>query len=71
MIGSLQRLVEGFDRLSEAATRLGAQRIGRRSALAGLGSAIAGSAILPMLPFDRSGGAAQAASTRDEGDETC
>jgi methylamine dehydrogenase light chain len=71
MIGSLQRLVEGFDRLSETATRFGAQRIGRRNALSALGTAIAGGVILPMLPFDRSGGAAQAASSREEGDETC
>ena len=70
MIGSLQKLVESFDRLSQAATRLGAQRISRRSALSALGTAIAGGAIFPMLPFDRSG-SAQAANTRDEGDETC
>jgi methylamine dehydrogenase light chain len=71
MIGSLQRLVEGFDRLSETVTRFGAQRIGRRNALSALGTAIAGGVILPMLPFDRSGGEALAASSREEGDETC
>src|ERR1044072_9728259 len=71
MIGSLRRLVEGFDRLSETATPLLGQRIGRRSGLPALGTAIAGTAILPMLPFDRSGSGAQAANTRDEGDETC
>ena len=32
-----------------------AQRIGRRSVLSALGTAIVGGALLPMLPFDRSG----------------
>jgi methylamine dehydrogenase light chain len=71
MFGKLQSLIAGFDRLSESATRLSAQRIGRRSVLSAIGTGLAGGAILPMLPFDRSGAAAHAASVRDDGDETC
>jgi methylamine dehydrogenase light chain len=71
MFEKLQSLIAGFDRLSESATRLSAQRIGRRSVLSALGAGLAGGALLPMLPFDRSGGAAHAASVREEGDETC
>jgi methylamine dehydrogenase light chain len=71
MFARLQGLIAGFDRLSEAATRLSAQRIGRRSVLSALGTGLAGGAVLPMLPFDRSGGAALATTTREEGDETC
>lgn len=67
----LFRIIENFDRLSEAAMRTGAQRVGRRSFLSSLGIAIAGTAALPILPFDRSNGRALADSVRDDGDEEC
>jgi methylamine dehydrogenase light chain len=59
-----------FDSLSEAAARRSAQRIGRRHMVSWIGSLLAGGTLLPMLPFDRSGGRALAAA-RDEGDATC
>ena len=68
----MKRIQEWIDRFAERRVRQAAQLSGRRSALARLGSVMVGTAFaLPMLPFDRSGGAAQAASTRDDGDETC
>lgn len=70
MLGRVDRVLTAFDRLSEGFARRSAQTLGRRSVLGMLGATIAGSAILPMLPFDRSG-RALAATVRDEGDETC
>jgi methylamine dehydrogenase light chain len=70
MMRRLEALTTLFDSASEAAARRSAQVIGRRSVLARLGAALVGGAVLPMLPFDRSGGRALAA-TRAEGDETC
>lgn len=53
-----------IDRHAERGVRQIAHRHGRRSQLARLGVALVGGAVLPMLPFDRSGqssGAAHAA----------
>ena len=50
-----------FDKGTETASRLAAQSIGRRSFLTRVGQAMVGGAVLPMLPFDRSGGRALAA----------
>jgi methylamine dehydrogenase light chain len=50
-----------IDKHSERALRTTAQRHGRRSLIARLGVALVGGAALPMLPFDRSGIAVQAA----------
>jgi methylamine dehydrogenase light chain len=44
-----------IDRQSERALRRVAHQHGRRSLLARLGVALVGGAVLPMLPFDRSG----------------
>lgn len=55
------KLIEQWiDRLSERRVRKVAQSTSRRSAVAKLGSMLVGGAILPMLPFDRSGGLAHA-----------
>ena len=53
-----------IDRFTQRAVRQAAHQHGRRSLIARLGVAMVGGALLPMLPFDRSGqfaGAAQAA----------
>lgn len=57
-IDHLMRLV---DRTGEAGARLAARRYGRRSFLAKAGTLIVGGTFLPMLPFDRSSGQAEAA----------
>ena len=44
-----------IDRHTERAVRRTAHQHGRRSLIAKLGVALVGSAVLPMLPFDRSG----------------
>jgi len=44
-----------LDRFTERRVRHAAQLTSRRSAVAKLGAALVGSAVLPMLPFDRSG----------------
>ncbi len=46
-----------LDRFTERRVRHTAQLVGRRSALAKLGTVLVGGAVLPMLPFDRSGNA--------------
>ncbi len=48
-------LIDWFDRLAERRLRRVAHSHGRRSLITRLGVAMAGSAALPMLPFDRSG----------------
>ena len=50
-----------IDRQTERAVRRVAHSHGRRSLIARLGVALVGGAVLPMLPFDRSGGTAHAA----------
>jgi methylamine dehydrogenase light chain len=70
MVKRLGEFLGSLDRLSENLMRRSAQAMGRRSMLAALGGFIVGGAVLPMLPFDRSGGRALAAA-REEGDETC
>ncbi|MGE0214082.1 MAG: methylamine dehydrogenase light chain [Parvibaculaceae bacterium] len=71
MLGRLEKFLTAFDRASEGIARRSAQTMGRRSVLGLLGTTLAGGAILPMLPFDRSGGRALAATAREQGDETC
>ena len=44
-----------LDRFTERRVRRAAQLTSRRSAVAKVGAALVGSAVLPMLPFDRSG----------------
>jgi methylamine dehydrogenase light chain len=51
----MQRFLRFIDRLTEHSVRQVAHSHGRRSLLGRLGVALAGSALLPMLPFDRSG----------------
>ncbi len=66
------RLMAWMDRGAQARLRLTAQRHGRRSLIGRLGMAMVGSAVLPMLPFDRSGaqaaGGAAAAPKPDPND---
>ena len=60
-------LIEGWvDRVAESGARLSAQKTGRRSVLAMLGQAMIGAAVIPMLPFDRSG-VARAAESDNKG----
>jgi methylamine dehydrogenase light chain len=68
MTNPLDGLLAWFDRKVENGARHTAQRIGRRNVLSMIGQAAVGGAILPMLPFDRSGHSAHAAST--DGDDT-
>jgi len=57
----MMKLIEQWiDRLSERRVRQVAQQTSRRSAVAKIGTLLVGGAILPMLPFDRSGGVAHA-----------
>ena len=48
-------LLNILDRLTERRVRAVASQHGRRSFVTRLGTALVGGAILPMLPFDRSG----------------
>jgi methylamine dehydrogenase light chain len=50
-------LEKWLDRYTERRVRRTAQLTGRRSALAKIGRLLVGGAMLPMLPFDRSGNA--------------
>lgn len=65
----MQRLFQFIDRRAERALRQVAHNHGRRSLLGRLGVALAGGALLPMLPFDRSGqmGSAHAAGHGGQG----
>ena len=51
----MKRILDTFDRLTQRGVRQVAHRHGRRSLVTRLGVAMVGSAVLPMLPFDRSG----------------
>jgi methylamine dehydrogenase light chain len=59
----IDRFLAWMDQLTQARVRRVAHTHGRRSLVAKLGVALVGGALLPMLPFDRSGqfGSAQAA----------
>jgi methylamine dehydrogenase light chain len=64
------KLLEVFDRVAETAARRSAQTIGRRSALSAIGKLLVGGAILPVLPFDRSG-TARADTAHAAGEADC
>jgi len=51
----MRRWLDWMDRAAEARLRRVAHRHGRRSLLARVGMGLVGGALLPMLPFDRSG----------------
>jgi len=51
----MMQLEKWLDRFTERRVRRAAQLTSRRSTVAKLGAVLAGSAVLPMLPFDRSG----------------
>jgi methylamine dehydrogenase light chain len=55
--------MQALDRLFEHSSRALARRTSRRSLLAGLGQLLTGTALLPLLPLDRSG-RAQAAEKK-------
>lgn len=66
----MKRILDWFDRLSQRGVRQVAHRHGRRSLVTRLGVALVGGAVLPMLPFDRSGfGAAHAAGAGGAADK--
>jgi len=60
-------LINTLDRLTERQVRATAQQHGRRSFVGRLGAALVGGALLPMLPFDRSGQSAHAAGPASKG----
>ncbi len=62
---------EWLDRFTERRVRSAAQLTSRRSTLARLGTVLVGGALLPMLPFDRSGGKAHAAMAPAEDPQHC
>lgn len=68
MKNPLSKFMSFIDIASEKSVRQQATKIGRRSFLSKLGQAMVGSAILPMLPFDRFG-EAQAASSPYQSDD--
>ena len=55
MIRLTERVLGLFDTYGESGARLMARRTGRRSVLSWLGTAALGGAMLPVLPFDRTG----------------
>ncbi|GHA88125.1 methylamine dehydrogenase (amicyanin) small subunit [Modicisalibacter luteus] len=65
-----------FDTLVERASRFLANGLSRRHFLSWTGTIVMGSAVLPLLPIDRSGGKARAAEsgaqdTQDDDDTQC
>ncbi|MDQ0322731.1 methylamine dehydrogenase light chain [Pararhizobium capsulatum DSM 1112] len=66
MIQFIESLLRLMDKATEAGSRHAARQYGRRSVLAKTGAALIGGALLPMLPFDRTGGSAFAAEGEDE-----
>lgn len=64
----IDALMTRMDRSSENLARNVAHRHGRRSFLGKLGMVMAGSAMLPTLPFDRNFGMAHAAEGKGEGE---
>lgn len=62
----LDKITDWMDRATEAGVRGVAHKAGRRSFLARAGLGLVGAAVLPVLPFDRSFGAAFAATGEDE-----
>jgi len=71
MISRITRLFAGFDKTTESCARQAARRFGRRSMLAKTGALLAGGALLPLLPFDRSLGSAFAADMGTEEAGSC
>ena len=68
----MRRLFDWIDRTTQTRVRTVAQQHGRRSLLGKLGVALVGGAVLPMLPFDRSGqglGTAQAAAPKPDSND--
>lgn len=68
MIGIFDKASALIDKLVETGVRRAARRTDRRSFLARAGTLLVGGAILPLLPYDRSGGYAFAAEPA--GDES-
>jgi methylamine dehydrogenase light chain len=60
-----------LDRFTERRVRSAAQLTSRRSSLARIGTVLVGGALLPMLPFDRSGGNAHAATPPKDDPQHC
>ncbi len=67
----MKLLHDWMDAFAERRVRHSAQLSGRRSALARIGTWMVAGAALPMLPFDRSGGAAHAALTTSNDPMAC
>lgn len=72
MFGLFDKVLARFDHAVETSARRSALGISRRNALSTLGRAMIGGALLaPVLPFDRSGGHAHAASSHEATDQEC
>ena len=67
----MKRLQNWIDSLAEHQVRRTAQFTGRRSALASIGKWMVAGAALPMLPFDRSGGARAASQVAGDDPMAC
>lgn len=65
------KLLKMFDRTAETAFRRSAQTIGRRSVLSTIGGLLVSSAMLPVLPFDRTASAEGADAKKDPTDADC
>lgn len=63
MFNLLEKLLKTVDSSMEKGARSTARQYGRRTLLARAGVLLAGGALLPLLPFDRSSGQAHAATS--------
>ncbi|TBU93281.1 methylamine dehydrogenase light chain [Stutzerimonas kirkiae] len=69
MFDIFSKLLNALDKTAETGARQSARRIGRRSFIAKTGVVLAGTALMPVLPFDRSlGGSAFAGEGENDTD---
>jgi methylamine dehydrogenase light chain len=61
MLSPIEKIMKWFDKCTEISARKSANLMGRRSTLTKIGGVMVGSALMPLLPFDRSLGVAHAA----------
>ncbi|MBD9375434.1 amine dehydrogenase [Rhizobium sp. ARZ01] len=63
MLKFINYLLTTIDKTAENSARLAARQFGRRSFLAKTGALLGGAALMPLLPYDRTLGAAYASET--------
>lgn len=79
MAKRIDKLTGWLDKVTEAGARRSAQTMGRRHMISRMGTYLVAGAMLPVLPFDRSGGAAYAEGSfgmegkaaQDTDDQSC